>query len=252
MKKIKNMIQEREISDIVPCGDLNYVMTEEIYNNKKFEQLRNEIRKYDELKHLFENEFIHKGIKDTQTDNVLSHLQKCVILSPKFYFLEEYINLYLKKDSSSINYDMKSDTALTIALRTRVSNELVRILLNFNPEINKLDMVLCLRNGYPLNITRLIVENFHPNYSIMDHAIVGGDKDVIRFMLEKMLNIKSSPDENGIKSFLKNMENCDAYVGNNKLIEILSKAGYSEEVISIAINKVVKISETKEKSCTIL
>lgn len=117
-------------------------------NYLRLEELTKEIKNISELSHLFDTdpdvEYICR--KNSKCKN-FSHLQKCIIQTSKFNFLEEYIDLYLTKHPESINYqNEKGWTALMITSRNfnfLSTEKTVEILLKHKADVNLQDKCGC-------------------------------------------------------------------------------------------------------------
>ena len=99
------------------------------------------IKQIKQLKHLFEDD-LH--VKYNCSKNIscrkFNHLQKCVLQTAKYRFLEKYIELYLDEHPEIINYQNEDGwTALMLAARNSnhtSTDETVEILLKYNADVN--------------------------------------------------------------------------------------------------------------------
>ena len=106
-----------------------------------YECLAKEIKKLTDLKHLFvKDSDVKYNCSKYITSEKFNHLQKCVILTSKFKFLEIYIDLYLDVNLDFINYqNEKGWTALMLASQNskHISTErTVEILLKHGANTN--------------------------------------------------------------------------------------------------------------------
>ena len=116
--------------------------------SSRLEELTEEINKTPELQHLFiDDEETSYYITKTMHSKKFNHLQKCVILTSKFKFLEEYIDLYLKKYPETIDYQNERKwTALMIASmnsNNTSTEKTVEILLKHKANVDLLNEYKC-------------------------------------------------------------------------------------------------------------
>ena len=107
----------------------------------RLEELTEEIKKTSGLKHLLVDDPQKEyPCSENTYSTEFNHLQKCVILTSEFKFLEEYIDLYLTEHPETINHkNEKGWTTLIIAARNSncMSTErTVEVLLNHGADIN--------------------------------------------------------------------------------------------------------------------
>ena len=127
---MKSKKMSQEIEQLIT---LLQEMNKKMNPKSRLEELTEEIKKTQGLEHLFE---YSKNIYCTE----FNHLQKCVILTSKFNFLEEYIDLFLTKHPETINNKNEEGlTALMIAARNSnctSTERTVEILLNHGSDVN--------------------------------------------------------------------------------------------------------------------
>lgn len=112
-----------------------------LYNLPEYKCLENEIQKLYNLKYLFvDDPDVSYSCSKNITCKKFNHLQKCVIQTAKYNFLEKYIDLYLDEYPEVINYQNENGwTALMLAARNSnhtSTDETVEILLKYNADVN--------------------------------------------------------------------------------------------------------------------
>lgn len=116
-------------------------LIEKLGSKSRLEKLTEEMKENPDLRHLFiDDQDTKYDCSKFTTSEGFNHSQKCVILTFKFEFLEEYIDLYLTKNPEVIDYkNVKGWTALMIASRNSnytSTEKTVQILLDHNANVN--------------------------------------------------------------------------------------------------------------------
>lgn len=278
--------------------------------------LEAKIKSYDSLSHLFlndpeQNYFCSPKIKSKR----FNHLQKCVILTREYDFMNEYIDYYLYLHPGTIDYQNDFGwTALILACRnasTCSTEETVRILIKHHADLN----LQCEQNMTALmyacnnsasesseNVVRMLLEAgcninlkningltaiFYGIKTISKSTIgtlkllldfgadinsIDGDDgwtllmfaihllddqttvETIQFLLERDVDIHLTDDEGWnafmfatdkpltenvekiIKLIIEKMDDCNVFVGGQKMIKYAYDQEMSNEIISL-INK---------------
>lgn len=213
--------------------------------SSRLEELEEEIKKIDELKHLFvdDPETNYEILKCTGCCK-LNHLQKCVILTSKFKILEEYIDLYLAKHPEEINHknDMEV-TALMIAAcnsNFKSTERTVEMLLKHNGDVNLKDWYGWTALMHAVNDKCGHVSENTVKLLLDYEADIFCKNDDGETALE--LSLYSS-SEDVVKLLLNKMDNCDIVINNVKLIKILYDEEYSDDIINIVLQKGAKLSD---------
>ena len=159
----------------------NLFYVDKMYNfeikNKDIEYYHNIFMDNDELKHLLIDDIDRNYLMVyNKTANKLNHLQKCVLLTNQYPFINNYIQKYLNLYPDIIDYQNSIGyTALMIAClncKTLSSVETIKILLDNSASLNIKD-----NNGN----TALILSIFKNNNLNSEEAIM--------YLLEKNANV---------------------------------------------------------------
>ena len=229
MKETKIMNQEIE-----QLTNLLKNLIEKIQKPSRLDELTEEIKKIEELKHLFDDDHEKK----------YSHLQKCVLMTSKFNFLEEYIDLYLAVHPETIDYkSKKGETALMMAARALNYESTVEILLKHGAKVN-------LQNTIGSTALMYAVYNFKCNEKNVELLLrYGADLEIKDESDHTALYyaVKYTKNEKKIEMIMNKMENCDIKLGEEKLIKCLFNQNASDKILSLAIQKGAKISDICEE-----
>lgn len=215
-----------EIKEII-CQIKNIVDTRTKLS--RLEILTDIIKKIKNLKHLFDDD----QDKEYDCSNItkskgFSHLQKCIIQTNEFSFLEEYIDLYLTENPEAINYqNEKGWSALMIASKNanlKNSVETVEILLKHGADVNQQN-----KTGRTALMSVLSGNNANTNTIL----------ETIELLMKYGTNI-NLVDEDGWSALMyipaSNFENkskfIDILLQYQPNLDITSKEGYT--VLSIA------------------
>ena len=102
----------------------------------------NKIKENKKLQHIFDGNLIKKYYDWFDSKN-MNHIQKCVLETKKYKFMNEYLDLYLSKNNSKINKSHKN-TQVSLILAVRYYNyftsyKTVRILIKHGAHVNYVD-----------------------------------------------------------------------------------------------------------------
>lgn len=213
----------------------------------RLEQLTREIEKIDELNFLSEDNpsesYFCEGLISCREFN---HLQKCVTMTSKYDFLEEYIDLYLIKHPEVVDY--RNELGYT-ALMIAVSN------LDDGSTVKTVEILL--KHGANVNLT---IDVF---VGVFELAIKVKDAEKKDKIIELLLNYgadlkafdyrpiyfatKYYKCERTIEWILNKLDNCDFMIadknGHKKFIKFLWENKISNELIIKAIEKGAKIED---------
>lgn len=230
INQLKNLIEKmntkssEEFEKIISFGN---DLIQKFERKAKLQHFTTEMKKFKSLEHLF--------IEDKDCYFKKSHLEKCVLLTKKYIFMEEYIDLYLTENPETVNcWNSLNFTALSLAVQ------------NFNTSSTIETIEILLKHGADVNISV---------HTLMD-AIRTDDIKIIKLLLdhgakiylcaiEYVLNI--SVDNENREIFLNllidKMENCDIDIYHEKLISKMYKNKFSNDLIMKAIQKGAKITD---------
>ena len=229
MKETKIMNQEIEQLTILLKN-----LIEKIQKPSRFDELTEEIKKIEELKHLFDDDY----------EKEYSHLQKCVMMPSKFKILEEYIDLYLAVHPETIdNQTDGGETALMMAARALNYESKVEILLKHGAKVN-------LQNTFGSTALIYALYYFNCNEKSVELLLrYGADLEIKDDSDHTALYyaVNFTKNEKIIEMIMNKMENCDIKLGEEKLIKYLFDQNASDKIISLAIQKGAKISDICEE-----
>lgn len=269
-----------EIKEII-CQIKNIIDTRT--KSSRLEILTDFIKKIKDLEHLFDDDQDKEyDCSDATKSKGFSHLQKCIVQTIKFNFLEEYIDLYLTENPEAINYqNEKGWSALMIASRNanfKSTFETVKILLKHGADVNhqsksgKTALMFTSFNNYDCLKTFELLLEYGTNINLVDSD---GYTALICFTVSKNPDrnkfietlLKHQPDLNFtskegytalsiavnnyqynstkdiIEMIVRKMENCDIIINNTKLIKFLYEKGFSNDLINHTLDKGAKISD---------
>lgn len=218
----------------------------EVKENKpltRFEELTIKIKEIPELEHLFvDDPDVEYNYNKNNKCKKYTHLLKCIILTSKYNFLNEYIDLYLNENPEAIkDTNEKQYSALMIAARN--SNnfstfETVEILLEHKADVN----YKC-KNG----ITAIMCASIYSKTESSEETVeillnYGADPNIeSKCNFTALTYCISNMETTTIKTLemlMNCMNNCDIKIKGEKLIKILwDKYIYPAELIILAIKK---------------
>ena len=215
----------------------------------RLEELTEEIKKTQGLEHLFVDDPRKEYPCSKYTNSTeFNHLQKCVILTSKFKFLEEYIDLYLIEHPETINHKNKKGlTALMIAASNSnctSTERTVEILLNHGADVNSQEndgytaLIYAVRycNTDSSEKTVELLLNHDANINIQNNY----DNNALYFALQ---NYGRYGKKGTVKLIIEKMDNCDITIDNKKLVKYLFDKDFTDDIIELAIQKGAKRSD---------
>lgn len=212
----------------------------------RFQELEEKIKNIPESSYLFENDLSKKYIiTPALTLRCLNHLQKCILLTSKYNFMNEYIDLYLYGCQSAVNYTAECGwSPLMIAVvntNNNSSEETVRILIKHGAIVSYQSTdgttALMLAALYSGNISTITTVEI-----LLKHGAIAHYKNKDEHTALTLSIINFSPVET-IKLLLSEMENCDVEIKGKKLINYIWDSKLSEDLVDLALKKGAKITD---------
>ena len=248
MKEQKKMIATKEEIDQVIT--LLRVLIERMIqkNEERLEELTTLIKNTHGLQHLFYADDPRSNFDCAlyeATDN-FNHLQKCINMTSKFKFLEEYIDLYLNKHPETINHkNGKGYTALMMATMNATSlstKNTVKILLKHHADVNLTDNdgLSALMLAFKYDDTKMsgqsvkLLLEHGSNVNLIDKF----GRTVLNYALEKFVTPSKMKL---IEKIIERTDNCDIKVCPSTLIQRLMCHRFPDETIRLAYTKGAKL-----------
>lgn len=219
----------------------------------RLEELVNKIKKIPELQHLFiDDPNSAYNICQMYKCKKFTHLLKCIILTSKYNFLNEYIDLYLSENPESINdINEKNHSALMIAARNSTilsTEETVEILLKHKADVNYKSkegitalMCACPHTKFESSekTVKMLIE-YGANPNLKDNK----NKTALDYSLSNIETCTIST----VGMLMENMDSCDITFKNKKLIKYLwDDSNFPPEIIVLAIKKGANLNDINSK-----
>ena len=256
-------------------------LIEKMQKPSRLDELTEEIKKIEELKHLFDDDqdkeyFCAARVKSKW----LNHLQKCVIMTSQFKILEEYIDLYLTAHPETIDYQNAGGiTALMMASANSNNTSTIKtveILLKhganidlqddeeftaliystiyFNEESDEKNVELLLKYGTNVNLQD------SQGKTALTYAAENDNEKVVELLLNNGADIKNenidcyhglyyalNTNQQIVELIMNKMENCDIVISNKKLIKYIFDFKFDVKLLKLAIQKGAKITDIEDE-----
>ena len=239
------------VQEIEQIATLIKTLIEKLEDNTKIsrlDELKNEIKNTPNLHHLFNDDLdVCYQCSLLSSCSKFNHLQKCVIMTSNYKFLEEYIDLYLDEHPTSINYQNERGwTALMLAARNSnctSTERTVEILLKHNADVNFINKPGWTAVMYASKNSGKYSTEGTVKLLLEKNADINIENDGMSALRYALKFYKTLSTLNTVKMLLEKMDNCDVIFKETKLIKYLWDEKLPNEIISLVVEKGAKLSD---------